>query len=110
MRARIASLLVAILLTFGSGVLLLRCPFLQHKSCCSRELPKQCPLSKSIDSCPYVATESKAGLVEVKFVTPSLPAVTTAAEPVLLVRNEEPPPSWQPSQIDRHILLRVLRI
>jgi hypothetical protein len=81
----------AVLFTLGSRELLLNCPFLLAESsqrpCCPGEIPSnKCPLSKSFDTCPYVLSEAKIGLVQSIHAT-SAPAAVTHFDPANVVTD-----------------------
>src|SRR5436305_10175494 len=47
---------------------LFACPFMQATAkhpCCGKRATPRCPLSKSIQDCPFYATESKIGLARI---------------------------------------------
>lgn len=116
MRASIATCVVLALLTLTSGFPLLRCPFLttahQAQSCCPRANPqprKECPLSKTLETCPYYVTDAKLGEIAAKALTPPrdrfesaviLPAVRWPRAPVL----------WMAASTDLYLRFRVLLI
>jgi len=113
-RAAISGFIAAILFTLGSGVLLLNCPFLlsgkSHSPCCPREEPTKCPLSKSFDTCPYVATESKIGPTENKLVSIAPVSAVSIAVLVASTATDDLPATWTPSQTGLHVRIRVFRI
>jgi hypothetical protein len=106
--------MASILFTLGSGVLLLNCPFLRsepsHSSCCPRDVPAKCPLSKNFDTCPYVMTEAKIGFAENKS-DAVMPVVDSlGARDAMPGATDERPFSRTPSQAGLHVLIRVFRI
>jgi hypothetical protein len=84
--AVLTALTLFALITAGS---LMVCPFLMADStglrnpCCPRRTPipaKECPLSKSLQTCPFYITEAKIGIAEAKVkvaVEPMAPASPT---------------------------------
>ena len=92
-KAGLAVLALAARVTLTSGATLLRCPFLQREAeidCCSRSQHKKCPLSSTLETCPYYVTESKFGLaqgedeilprIELSLVAPFAPAATSSGD------------------------------
>jgi hypothetical protein len=78
-------LAVAALTVFVSGLPLLGCPFLQggfdkeQHHCCPPSEQKKCPLSSTLETCPYYVTDSKLGMAQVKRDTLTLPVAATSA-------------------------------
>jgi hypothetical protein len=119
MRGSIASCVAFAILALASGIPLLNCPFLtpkaNAKSSCHREAPGQhgkCPLSLTLETCPYFITDGKLGIVEAKAfaVAPALPVVVAPAEVLSNAAPAAPLPDFIPSQTDLHIRIRVLLI
>ena len=94
---------------------LIACPFLQAElvakhSCCPRtSAPSRCPLSKSIQDCPFYVTESKIGVAE--NIHPHVALPITPAVVIAPVRSEAAQ-FHDESEYTPDILLRihVLRI
>jgi hypothetical protein len=117
-RVVVVSCVVFALLFFTSGAALLNCPFLSQPSspapCCPRETGNRqgkCPLSKSLDTCPFYVTEGKIGAAKDKVVVvvpanePRYPIVFDSSD--WLVERSS---TWVPQLTDLHVRLRVLRI
>ena len=67
MRYFLAQFVTAALFALVSVGALLPCPFLTSKqSCCPRPHgpDKKCPLSETLDNCPFFMTERKIGIAE----------------------------------------------
>ena len=112
---RIAALCVTFaVLCMTSGLALLHCPFLvaSDSSCCHRQVghPK-CPLSKSFDTCPYLALDAKVGTVDGKtIIAGALPLPVSVAHASVHDSTEVALVDWIAADVDLHLRNRVLLI
>jgi len=112
MRVAIACCVALALLGVASGLALINCPFLvssDHPSCCHKYAPNKCPLSNSLETCPYVPLDAKIQHREAN-VAGTPPQAIGLDLPVVSVRPEIARVAWTPSLTDLHIRIRVLLI
>jgi hypothetical protein len=82
MRHVVTLLMAAVLLSMITVMPLISCPFLkpETQACCSRTT--KCPLSKTVETCPFYVTETKIGIKVAKFAIDGLPVSSAAFTPV----------------------------
>ena len=96
---------------------LIACPFLQAElsaakhPCCPRTNAPVCPLSKSIQDCPFSVSESKIGVTEnIRHFEVALVTVPILLLAPRLVEIEQFQPDRPPDASDLLLLIHVLRI
>ena len=109
MKRAVTLLMAAVLLSMITVMPLIACPFLklETQACCSRT--SKCPLSKTVETCPFYVTETKIGIKVAKFAIEGLPVASVAFSPVAFstVRAERIVPLVSS---DLYLLHRVLLI
>jgi|SRR5579862_1384324 len=113
---------VALAMGFGfcawlTASALIACRFLQadvnaaHHPCCPRTNEPVCPLSKTIQHCPFSVSESKIGITEnVRHVDVALATVPILLLAPRLVEIEQFDPDRPPDTCDLLLRIHVLRI
>jgi hypothetical protein len=112
MKQGVTWLMTAVLLSMITVMPLIACPFLKldsEMSCCSRT---KCPLSKTVETCPFYVTESKIGIKVGKFEITGLPFAITdcVIESLRGVATADTVRTNPPPAADLYLLHRVLLI